>query len=64
MDYGNTVKATLLVSVPVGSVTVMGPDVAPAGTVADTKVLRTGFDGKIYGTTRQNPLLLLVSPPN
>lgn len=32
MDYGKTVNPTLLVSVPLGSVTVMDPVVAPAGT--------------------------------
>ena len=39
--YGNTVKFTLLVKVPVGVVTVTGPVVAPAGSVAFINVPRT-----------------------
>jgi hypothetical protein len=39
--YGNTVKFTLLVKVPTGVVTVTGPVVAPAGSVASIKVPRT-----------------------
>src|SRR5712692_8313768 len=39
--YGNTVKFTLLVKVPVEVVTVAGPVVAPAGSVAFIKVPRT-----------------------
>jgi hypothetical protein len=40
-SYGVTVKGTLLVSTPVGVVTVTNPEVAPAGLVALRNVSET-----------------------
>lgn len=37
--YGRTLKATLLVNIPLGVLTVTKPEVAPAGTVAVSKLL-------------------------
>jgi len=44
MNYGKTVKATLLESVPLGSVTVIIPEVAPL----ETEVTMAVGEGTLY----------------
>ena len=57
MIVGATVKFAALVAVPAGVVTVIGPDVAPAGTVAVILI------GELTVNTAEVPLKLTAVAP-